>query len=502
MQKEYLPKTVDGLQSYRKDLESLFESRQGLYNSIGAGQITELTNPLKVGRSRARVEGSQLRLLEKMQQVDAQIDRENLIQQARAHRDRKSVIRREVEELEKYAKHLSPETLARKRMEYDQIRTSRQTDEGLIRGYQLLEAREKEEQERFNVPQTEVNPNTKEVKTTVGDVTKSVVLLDVHYVVLDLLARNPNTPVRTTEISSARDAGSRTMFQNREIIEYLRSQLEPDPENPQVIVTHGRGSSLGYELRGKVLLIPQESTPREEETPPPARPRRPIEYPVDESRINPLTLIFTDSEATMSDLLTTMGQRRDGKPFTWPTAKTALKNGVKKLETRIGGNLANDKERELWQLLKESANQQKDSQVARSVNARIDQWFDDNKPAKKTENKPKLELKEEKIRALQLLFENPDAIPSDITRALPKSSHGNELHWQQARYSLINGIVSLRARFLRNLATPEERALYLSIAQQIPEVTQGKAIYPATARKLNEWYEEKMGRNSDTSDSA
>lgn len=309
------------LQARQARLSGIIESRQQLehrlHARIGEGGIENTPLDRKLGRIKDKVGDSLQRARSSLAEVKQTIAMhgESLMARAQNYLDQitiyEAIIRENVE------KGLyTPEITQRRQQQLQEFRARGETDPELKLGLKLLRQRQEKAKEKQAVPPTkeeEKLPPTLKIWQKTGEVQlkdweKPKVVSGIRRAVLTELAKSANQVVsRQTLHEVAINYGSKDDYPVNGAIFDLRAQIEPDPKNPQIIVTVRKGTNIGYSLKAEVIFEDEEkaraqSSQKKEEA------RRVFEFTLPDGQI--VRIMGKMKAKTLEKLLEGFGENR------------------------------------------------------------------------------------------------------------------------------------------------------------------------------------------------
>lgn len=378
--------TIESLQSRREKLQLLVGQRTILFEKIGTGEVKpdSFDNRIRIGQVRGRVQTSIDRFQSQFESVDKQLHilqyADQLIAAAEKYkqdRDTRSTQLKQIEDLAR-KKLITDAELAQSREEYQDLLRRAREDTELREGLSLLEEKKRQEQEQKPKSKLAIESATRKVDITRpdGERRRLVYPHQGDFSVLVYLARNPNQDIPAARIREAleRSGGSGSPSGS---IKYLRSHLEKDPDNPEIIVMTGKGPSTAYRLRAEVEFLREKQRKSARATAKEGPGEDPLKAPVFVTRLNALKRFADQPNVTLADLVADLGPTRGDKPrnLSWNQAKMAMKRAVGKLYIRSIKEDLTPSEQETWNKVKESSGQQAD-QAARDIfQAKLETWF-------------------------------------------------------------------------------------------------------------------------------
>lgn len=148
--------SIPHLEQEQTRLSKIIDQRRQLYDAIGTGRIKEGSNiitDIKMGRVKGVVEASRLRVETHLVQVQEDFNRlvrqqeEDLVLRADRYIDQVALFKAQLEELQKYSKHLNPATLQKHTQQLRGLESLPERDLELKTGLQLKQQRLEQERQ-------------------------------------------------------------------------------------------------------------------------------------------------------------------------------------------------------------------------------------------------------------------------------------------------------------------------------------------------------------------
>ncbi|MDD2823540.1 MAG: hypothetical protein PHQ59_05705 [Candidatus Daviesbacteria bacterium] len=497
-------------QAHLDTANAIFDSRGDLYKRIGTNQISpkgieprikEEDNPLKVGLAREAVYKSQLRIVGYILELREKVGEAKLLVDAEDYlkiRDRK---KDELDKLRGLSRHLSPEIVKKQEDAYRLFENRQNTDEGLKRGLQLLEERRKQEEEALlakaqqaRVPNITVKRSSGEVLVDVLEMpSKRCRITSEQVAALGLFASEPNQTISAlTFTKKIREFGLLGASLGYNTIQRLRSALEIDPRNPSIIISTGSKAKMQYHLQGSISFIDDQ----EIQSPALGVKKDQINKSVPESRLKALTALINNPRISFTQLIELLGPDKNHRKLHSGNAKYALIRAVDTLRVNISTRKATPEEAKLWQDFNIETQETMYSKVGEKIKAKINKWFEENKPPSAAPKVGSVEIEPEKLTAIKLIIEHPEITIDGLIDALPLTKSGRRLTGHQAQVSIYNIIRRLCGRGRTGAGTPEEQQIWSLIKEFAGENYHDQKARVVACEKINQWFVCKNGKQS------
>lgn len=452
-------KSIPILEAQADRLNHISGQRQSVYLRIGEGGVkVTVDNLSRIGRIKEKIENSWLRAETALERVNGRIRDLELIARAQSHEALFLVQTAELDTIHGYARHLSnaKELITTKEEEVARLKAAPSEDPDLKRGFDLLMAERKSEEERVKTPHVLFDESQKSITVRILGIARTAKvpqILEVEYQVAKLLAANPGKEIPTWEIGKMAALAQRS---TSDIVGWLRKSFEPDPKNPQVFVKRGYGEQTKYSLKGEVEFAGNEGQGRKATE----RPKATLG-----TRADALNLFITGQEFGLTELAAALGDTKSGHKLNWKMMERSLINAINNLHIRLGKELANSEEVKLWRALKTFSGKSRDDLAVQEVRGRIIRWFRANRPERSEQQL--IDIGPERLEAVRIFLTHESATLKQLIDALPDNKAGKPFSAMQARVSIVNTVRRLQARATRQTLAPEELELWKQVKTSV-----------------------------------
>lgn len=476
---------ISQLEARKERLRGILAERESLYLRVGTCRIKEEDSPIKVGETRARLRASQARIESRVVETQEEIDRINLIKQAESYLSLVDKKRRDLEKILSLREHLSPATVERYERDYKALLARPGEDPELKKAVGVFKEEKRREEEERKTPKISIDIAERRVRVKIRETIRAENFTETIFRTFLHLQERINQDVPSAKIAQViQNAPGNRDLRPFEVVNIIWRCLEPNPENPQLITSSGRGSKTNYQLHGEVIEIKNYPTSRSE-----IRTQE-SSLPTPDSRLVALVKIIRyPKDTTLEEILEILGPSRKGHVLSWQQATRSLQRTIAHLLLRVGKGDATETELETWQTVKSSTGKSRNDFAAITVKGRLARWFEGRKPAKK--EAVLKEINPVKLQALeQILEDDTDKIGlAEILSLLPKTKKGKTFLWIQARRSLRVIATSLYARAVRSTQAEDQARVWGKIKDMAGREISDRETLTLINHRVYEWFE-------------